>query len=195
MGSTKRVPIDVRIWRPPIATWRRQWHEGFFRSDLFFRLNVLSLKIPPLRERKEDIPLLADTFWSGCRGAAGRERTLCDDAMTLMAYDWPGNVRELENCLERACALSLGTIQTADFLSPIQNATHPMPTEANEVPRSFRWPNWRAGDPGTIDSAQGRQAVAARLLGIGKTTLYRKLKEYATEDEGARRTDQTVVST
>jgi DNA-binding NtrC family response regulator len=91
--------------------------QGTFRRDLYFRLNVLNLRIPALRERRQDIPVLATYFLEQMARDFGQERTLSDDAMkALLAYDWPGNVRELENCLQRACAMNSGPeIQVLDL--------------------------------------------------------------------------------
>jgi DNA-binding NtrC family response regulator len=104
IGSTKQVPINVRIVAATNRDLEQAVGQGLFRRDLYFRLNVLSLRIPPLRERSEDIPLLAETLLERVSRASGRKHELSDDAMkALLAYDWPGNVRELENCIER-CA-------------------------------------------------------------------------------------------
>src|SRR5450432_2272552 len=103
VGSTKQVPINVRILAATNRDLDHAVSDGSFRRDLYFRLNVLSLRIPPLRERRQDIPLLATSFLDRVSRGGGQERTLSDDALkSLLAYDWPGNVRELENCLERA---------------------------------------------------------------------------------------------
>ena len=107
VGSTRRIPIDVRILAATNRDLEHAVSQGTFRKDLYFRLNVLSVKIPPLRERRQDIPLLVGHFLDRLSREAGMERMLTDDAMkALLAYDWPGNVRELENCLERSCALT-----------------------------------------------------------------------------------------
>src|ERR1043166_7365495 len=109
VGSTKRIPINVRILAATNRDLEQAVSQGTFRRDLYFRLNVLSLKIPPLRERRQDVPLLAQYFLDRMARASGHDRSLNDDAMKVMlAYDWPGNVRELENCLERACAFTTG---------------------------------------------------------------------------------------
>jgi DNA-binding NtrC family response regulator len=109
VGSTRRIPINVRILAATNRDLELAVAQGTFRRDLYFRLNVLSLKIPALRERRQDIPLLAGRFLDRVSRDAGRECLLSDAAMkALLAYDWPGNVRELENCLERACALNSG---------------------------------------------------------------------------------------
>src|ERR1051325_11109587 len=109
VGSTKRIPINVRILAATNRDLEHAVSQGAFRRDLYLRLNVLSLKIPPLRERRQDVPLLAQYFLDRMARETGQERILSDDAMKVMlAYDWPGNVRELENCLERACAFTTG---------------------------------------------------------------------------------------
>ncbi len=111
VGSTKRIPINVRILAATNRDLEQAVAQGGFRRDLYFRLNVLSLRIPPLRERRQDIPLLAAHFLEKLSRSSGQERSLSDDAMkALLAYDWPGNVRELENCLERAGAFTTGPI-------------------------------------------------------------------------------------
>ncbi|MBZ5629440.1 MAG: sigma-54 dependent transcriptional regulator, partial [Acidobacteriia bacterium] len=186
VGSTKRVPINVRILAATNRELEAAVADGTFRRDLYFRLNVLSLKIPPLRDRKQDIPLLAEHFLERLSRATGSQRTLSEEALNLMmGYDWPGNVRELENCLERACALSSGpNIQTADLPSPIQNAKHPMPPEATDGGKIVSIAELeREAILRTIERLKGDKLLAARLLGIGKTTLYRKLKEYAVVED------------
>ncbi|MGZ4822253.1 MAG: sigma-54-dependent transcriptional regulator [Terriglobales bacterium] len=185
VGSTKRVSINVRILAATNRDLEAAVADGTFRRDLYFRLNVLSLKIPPLRERKQDISLLAEHFLERLSRTTGSQRVVAEEALNvMMGYDWPGNVRELENCLERACALSSGpTIQTADLPSPIQNAKHPMPPDAAEGGRIVPIADLeKEAILRTIEKLKGDKLLAAKLLGIGKTTLYRKLKEYAAED-------------
>ncbi len=185
VGSTKRVPINVRILAASNRDLEAAVADGSFRRDLYFRLNVLSLKIPPLRERKQDIPLLAEHFLEKLSRSTGSQRSLSEEALnSMMGYDWPGNVRELENCLERACALSSGpTIQTADLPSPIQNADHRLPPQGADAGKIVAIADLeREAILRAIDQLKGDKLLAARLLGIGKTTLYRKLKEYAIEE-------------
>src|SRR5246127_18461 len=123
VGSTKQIPINVRI----LAATNRDLEEGVaqgtFRRDLYFRLNVLSLRIPSLRERRQDIPLLVAHFLDRLSRSSGMERTLSDEAYkAILAYDWSGNVRELENCLERACAFTTGpVIHLADLPPAVSN--------------------------------------------------------------------------
>ncbi len=182
VGSTKRVAINVRILAATNRDLERAVAEGAFRRDLYFRLNVLTLKIPPLRERRQDIPLLVDHFLGRVGRASGAQRLMSDEALkVLMSYDWPGNVRELENCLDRACALSSGpVIQVADLPSPIQNAQLDVPPEVAEGPKILPICELeRSAILRAIEQLRGDKLLAARMLGIGKTTLYRKLKEYS----------------
>jgi len=182
VGSTKRIPINVRILAATNRDLEQAVAQGAFRRDLYFRLNVLSLRIPALRERRQDIPLLVGYFLERLTRTSGQERTLSDDALkAMLAYDWPGNVRELENCLERACALTTGpVIQVVDLPSAIHGSNGSAITVGES---SLKIIPMAELERQTIISAitrlNGDKLMAARLLGIGKTTLYRKLKEYA----------------
>src|ERR1700678_3104754 len=122
VGSTKQVPINVRILAATNRDLEQAVGQGEFRRDLYFRLSVLSLRIPPLRERRDDIPLLATSFVERVSRASGVTHTMSDDAIkALMAYGWPGNVRELENCVERCCAMNSGpVIHTTDLPSSVR---------------------------------------------------------------------------
>jgi len=184
VGSTRRIPIDVRILAATNRDLEHAVSQGTFRKDLYFRLNVLSVKIPPLRERRQDIPLLVGHFLDRLSREAGMERMLTDDAMkALLAYDWPGNVRELENCLERSCAMTTAPLMQ---LRDLPTYIHGMPAEQPGSVRVQRKIMPMAElEKQTIMSAlaqlNGDKLLAARLLGIGKTTLYRKLKEYSSQ--------------
>ncbi len=187
VGSTRRIAINVRILAATNRDLEQAVAQGTFRRDLYFRLNVLSLRIPPLRERRQDIPLLAAHFLERLSRASGQERSVSDEAMkALLAYDWPGNVRELENCLERACAFTTGPmIQVADLPSSIHGAPGTMPigiegTTTKILPMAELEKQTILN---TITQLNGDKLLAARLLGIGKTTLYRKLKEYSSQDQ------------
>ena len=180
VGCTRRIPINVRILAATNRDLEQAVAQGTFRRDLYFRLNVLSLRIPPLRERRQDIPLLVGHFLEKLSRDSGSARNMSPEAMKiLLAYDWPGNVRELEHCLERACALNSGPeIHPTDLPSGISGRGHavaPANGSAKIVPISEL-------EKQTILEAiaqlNGDKLLAARLLGIGKTTLYRKLKEY-----------------
>jgi len=185
VGGTKQLPINVRILAATNRDLEQAVAQGTFRRDLYFRLNVLSLRIPPLRERRQDIPLLAAHFLERQVRTSGQERILADDALKVMlAYDWPGNVRELENCLERACAFTTGPIlHVRDLPSDIHSAPGTV-AQANEGgPKIIPMAELeKLTILNTITQLNGDKLLAARLLGIGKTTLYRKLKEYGSQE-------------
>jgi two-component system response regulator HydG len=167
---------------------------GSFRKDLFYRLNVVNLRLPSLRDRREDIPLLAAHFLDHISREHGRKFTLSDEALrTMMRHDWPGNVRELENAIERACALTSGPVlQLGDLPTQLQQKG----LEARRAAAATGEGSAAAGTPelktlaelereailGAIRTLNGDKLQAAKLLGIGKTTLYRKLKEYGIAD-------------
>jgi len=181
VGSTKRTIINVRILAATNRDLEAAVAQGTFRRDLYFRLNVLNLRIPALRERRQDIPVLAAYFLEQMAREFRQERALSDEAMkALLAYDWPGNVRELENCLQRACAMNSGPmIQVADLPGAFNegngHATIEAEGSAKIIPISEME---RKTILNTITQLNWDKLLAARLLGIGKTTLYRKLKEY-----------------
>ncbi len=183
VGSTKRIAINVRILAATNRDLEQAVAQGTFRRDLYFRLNVLSLRVPPLRERRQDIALLTIHFLERLSRASGQDRSLSDEGMkALLAYDWPGNVRELENCLERACAFTTGpVIEVGDLPSAIHGAHGSLPTgsDSNKILPMAELEKQTILN--TITQLNGDKLMAARLLGIGKTTLYRKLKEYASQ--------------
>ena len=188
VGGTKQIPINVRIVAATNHHLETSIEDGTFRRDLYYRLNVVNIKIPPLRDRKQDIPLLVGHFLEGLARSTGFERSISDEALRLMlAYDWPGNVRELENSLERAAALSSGPVlHGADLPSQIHNF-HFQEAEAeagSEKVVSISEME-RNAILSTINQVHGDKLLAAKLLGIGKTTLYRKLKEYELGFDGA----------
>jgi two-component system response regulator HydG len=184
VGSTKRIPINVRILAATNRDLEQAVSQGTFRRDLYFRLNVLSLKIPPLRERRQDVPLLAQYFLDRMARETGQERVLSDDAMKVMlAYDWPGNVRELENCLERACAFTTGPmIHVSDLPTSIHGVGVAEAGNGDGSSKILPIAEMeRQSILTTIAQLNGDKLMAARMLGIGKTTLYRKLKEYGAQ--------------
>src|SRR6266446_2711897 len=185
VGSTRRIAINVRILAATNRDLEQAVAQGTFRRDLYFRLNVLSLKIPPLRERRTDIPLLVAHFMERTARASGQEKILTDEAIKVMlAYDWPGNVRELENCLERTFAFTRGPlINVTDLPAAVAGAHVAVPTNGNGHSQHGIVPMAeleRQTILNAIAELNGDKLQAARLLGIGKTTLYRKLKDYAT---------------
>jgi two-component system response regulator HydG len=185
VGGTKAIPVDVRVLAATNRDLEQAVAQGDFRKDLYFRLNVLSLRIPSLRQRKQDIPLLVGHFLERLTRSTGVQRNISDDALKLMlAYEWPGNIRELENCIERACALTSGpTVHVADLPTSIQNWREQTETASgSQAPVRLGILPIAEMEKQAILSAiemlHGDKLEAARLLGIGKTTLYRKLKEY-----------------
>jgi two-component system response regulator HydG len=198
VGATHRVPMKARIVAATNRNLAEMVDKGTFRKDLFYRLNVVNLRLPSLRDRREDIPLLAAHFLDRISRAHGAKFTFSDEALrTMMRYEWPGNVRELENSVERACAMSSGPIlHLGDLPTQLQNNG----LEANQAARratmlAGQLPEAAAGPALTTLAEMERQAIlsairtlngdklqAAKLLGIGKTTLYRKLKEYGIAD-------------
>jgi DNA-binding NtrC family response regulator len=178
VGSNDRISIATRI----IAATNRDLDEavrqGQFRQDLFFRLNVVQIKLPPLRERKSDIPILVNSFLEKFGDTNGKVQTISEDAMArLIAHDWPGNVRELENAVERAVALGSGSmLHVGDLPSNLQYvADDRMPKSDELLPLEELE---RRAILRALRESSGDKLAAARLLGIGKTTLYRKLKQY-----------------
>ena len=168
MGSVKRVPINVRILAATNRDLERAVAEGTFRRDLFFRLNVLTLRIPALRERRQDIPLLVAHFLERIGHDAGTEKTISDEALkALLNYDWPGNVRELENALERACALSSANeIQLRDLPTKIYGA----PIELMGISQPKQWHRADGGtgetnDPERAHASERRQDAGGAAAG------------------------------
>jgi len=188
VGSTRPIPINVRILAATNRDLEQAVMQGTFRRDLYFRLNVLSLRIPALRERRQDIPLLIGHFLERMARASGQEKMLSDDAIkAMLAYDWPGNVRELENCLERSYAFTTGPlIHRTDLPREIANLPIPESSSSNGngnghlkiIPMAELEKQTILR---TLTELNGDKLQAARLLGIGKTTLYRKLKDYAAQ--------------
>jgi DNA-binding NtrC family response regulator len=191
--------------------------QGRFRKDLFYRLNVVNLRIPPLRERRTDIPLLAAHFLDRLARESGVDYTLSDEALRMMVeYSWPGNVRELEHAIQRGATVSSGPLlqlgdlstQLVDFALQQRRTIHPAGRSygANGL-NGGQGAQIGPGDNGfdghraaqivplavqekqailsTLDTLKGDKLMAAKVLGIGKTTLYRKLKEYGIGEQSA----------
>jgi len=181
VGSTERRHINIRIIAATNRDLESAIRTGAFRQDLYFRLNVVQLKLPPLRERKSDIQLLVTSFLEKFSDPHGPSRTISDDAMRrLIAYDWPGNVRELENAIERAVAMGSGPIvHVGDLPSNLHYPSSGRVPEKDELLPMEELE--RRAILRTLRETGGDKLAAARMLGIGKTTLYRKLKQYQME--------------
>jgi DNA-binding NtrC family response regulator len=193
VGATHTLPIKARIVAATNRDLASMVEKGTFRKDLFYRLNVVNLRLPSLRDRREDIPLLAAHFLERISRERGAKFILSDEALrTMMRYDWPGNVRELENSVERACALSSGPVlHLGDLPTQLQQqgleahralvAQGAADGVAESGVRTLADLE-RDAILNAIRQLNGDKLQAAKLLGIGKTTLYRKLKEYGISD-------------
>ncbi|MGA3018407.1 MAG: sigma-54 dependent transcriptional regulator [Bryobacteraceae bacterium] len=197
VGALEWRKIDLRFIAATHRTLRAEVAAGRFREDLFYRLNVFIIHLPPLRDRKEDIPLLVEHFLNG-DGFSPSPEILS----ALQSYDWPGNVRELKHCLDRIAALqSEGVVQTADMPSALQchlaasslrqlssaigsgygagpAAELPQISLAPKSPVISLPESERQAISSALAATNGDRTRAARLLSIGRTTLYRKMKEY-----------------
>jgi two-component system response regulator HydG len=198
VGGEETIPVNVRIIAATNATLAALRGDGTFREDLFYRLHVVPITLPPLRERKEDITLLVHHFIEKLRGrTASPVRAASPGALRRLAgYDWPGNVRELENVIERALVLADGEELGADDIPPLGmgGGTRQLPARVDPAPE----------DPGSLptggldlnqavegmeerllrqalEQADGVKAEAARLLGLKPSALYYKLEKYGIE--------------
>jgi len=209
VGSLLTRRSDFRIVAATNRDLSKEVEKGTFRRDLFFRLNVINIRLAPLRERKEDIPSLIDHFLE----RVGGNYSITAEAMeVLLAYPWPGNVRELENCVQHMVAINSGPLlHLADLPSSLQNFMLERKSKYLMAAASAQEPSFAAGPEdvaqeisagptlaavpnpmgvvplmelerraiiNALEYTKGDRAIAAHLLGIGRTTLYRKLKEY-----------------
>ena len=192
IGDTRTIKVDVRIVAATNADLARMVKDGSFREDLYYRLNVIHVQLPPLRERVEDIPLLVKTFVekfrrSGSDAASGELPTVSQDAMRrLMAYPWPGNVRQLENAVERALALIGARTQIdvtdlpADLQTTGESSNKPsldLPMDGIDLPALVSQIEKDLIERALARTTQNKGA-AARLLGLKRTTLVEKLKRF-----------------
>jgi len=199
LGSLHRIKIEVRVIAATNRDLKREVAAGRFREDLFHRLNVVRLTLPPLRERKEDIPLLIERFFER---AGGRFSLSHEATQSIMDYDWPGNIRELMNCLERMMSFDSGPLlHFADLPTEVANYARsrsavgfvssaavgggrsvsvaaPVLAQHGIVPLQELE---RRAIQHALQHTRGDRTIAAHMLGIGRTTLYRKLKEYQLE--------------
>jgi len=181
VGSSDAMRFDARIIAATHRDLESETAEGRFREDLFYRLNVIEIMIPPLRARPEDIPLLVKHFVAkSARNQNVAEKSVTNDAMAaLMNYDWPGNVRELENAIERAFILSNDSIGIESLPVKIKtSADGNFQTPDNEDVRPTLDELERRYVMETLRTTEGDKTKAANILGMDLSTLYRKLKRY-----------------
>jgi two-component system, NtrC family, response regulator HydG len=190
VGGTETVKVDVRVISATHGDLERQIASGTFREDLYYRLDVFPILLPPLRDRQSDIPLLAEHFLQKYASGAGKPVLGIDATAVaaLTAYPWPGNVRELENLIERALILARGSeITAADLEFTRRRAASPMTSTELRATDGARPLNERLHDQergaiiAAIDSSQGNIAHAARTLGINRSTLYYRLRKHGLE--------------
>jgi two-component system response regulator HydG len=186
LGSTKTIHVDIRLIAATNKELEAEVKEGRFREDLFYRLNVVPIHLPPLRERKEDIPLLAEHFFQIYqeKNKKSVKGFLPKTIDTLMRYDWPGNIRELENVIERAILLCRSEyISPKDLPPPLQGE------EVGEQPIISIPPGMtleqveREAIIQTLEETGGNRTQTAQILGISRKTLQNKLKEYGLEEK------------
>jgi two-component system response regulator HydG len=184
VGATESIPIDTRILAATNRDLEEEIKRGTFRRDLFYRLNVIAMHLPPLRDRREDIPLLAESFLqrSGEQRGEPAKRLSDEAAAALTAYAWPGNVRELENALERAVILTLGnTIEVPALPERVtERRSEPLVAERAATNPTLETIE-RAYILWVLQSEQGNKTRAAEMLGIDPSTLHRKLARYGVE--------------
>ena len=209
VGDTRTIRVDCRIVAATKRDLLDEIDEGRFREDLYYRLNVIEIYLPPLRERRSDIPLLVDHFLQ-CFGGSEEERTsVSEEALGLLSrHEWPGNVRELENCVERALVLEEGALLGADVLpAHVRGLSSPRvgrsePGELERLCRQLVAVGLEQPDEDqlgahprivslverqvirqVLNACQGVQTKAAGRLGINRNTLHKKIAEYGLEDE------------
>ncbi len=184
VGGEDTVEVDVRVIAATNRDLKEEIAKGNFREDLYYRLNVVNIEVPPLRERKDDIPILASAFLREFAGENGKDVVGFDPKARaiLYSYPWPGNVRELRNCVESAVVMSSGSLITVDDLPPGVGRS----AEDSVIrisPGSSLAAAERVIIRETLAAQGGNKSRTAEILGIGRKTLYQKLQEYGLEAE------------
>ena len=178
VGGSHTRRVDVRVILATNEDLESLVAAGRFRADLFWRINVVNIEMPPLRRRASDIPLLADRFLHAAAGRAGREVTGFTAAAreALTGHPWPGNVRELQHAIERAVYLGRGSlVEAADLPAVVLAGSVDGGVSASPLKEALASPE-RQLILGALERAGWRRDIAARTLGINRTTLYKKLK-------------------
>jgi two-component system, NtrC family, response regulator AtoC len=182
VGGTREIQADIRIIAATHRDLDSEVREKRFREDLFYRLNVFPIRLPPLRERKDALPQLVDYFIRRFAGQAGKRiMAVCDEAMEALAdYTWPGNIRELQNVIERSVILGSGTILLKDLPSALSETGECAPDDCAGSLKKLE----KSAILKALEDAAGNRRKAATALGISKRTLQYRLKDYSvTSDE------------
>lgn len=186
VGGEEPIEVDVRVLAATNKNLEEEVKAGRFREDLYFRLNGIHIEVPPLRERKDDIPLLLNSFLERYNAENGKNITGFDNhaRSALYKYDWPGNIRELQHCVESSVVMASGSEITLEDLPPsvskasgIETISVPVGITLDEAEKIIIQENLAAN--------KGNKSKTAETLGIGRKTLHRKLNEYGLEDEEA----------
>jgi DNA-binding NtrC family response regulator len=184
LGANETVPVDVRIIAATNQDLKRRVEEGRFREDLYYRLNAVALRVPALRERRDDIPILATHFLTRYAAQAGKSLAgfAPETLAHLLTYAWPGNVRELEHVVERAVAVSLSAVVAPEDLPPeIRGEPVRLPTVSAPRMTLEELKRWYVTT--VLEETGGNKVRAAEILGIDRRTLYRILERDIASDE------------
>ncbi|GMO22322.1 MAG: hypothetical protein Pg6A_09590 [Termitinemataceae bacterium] len=179
VGGEETIEVDIRLVAATNRDLKAEIEKGKFREDLYYRLNVVSIAVPPLRERKDDLHILINAFLKQFTAENDKKITGIDPKALaeINGYNWPGNVRELRNCIESAVVMARGEVITKEDLPPSIHSEHeesliriPQGTTLEKAEELLI----RA----TLNAQKGNKSETARVLGIGRKTLHRKLEEY-----------------
>ena len=176
VGSSRPTQVDVRVLAATNRNLKKDVKQGAFREDLFYRLSVLEVSLPRLRDRQDDIPLLTRHFMK--QSVAGSNKRISDAAMKMLTdYEWPGNVRQLRNVIERALLLCERDEITPELLQPLLPA--PVTTNTDSYPQEASLTDIeRKAIESALKATRGNKTTAAKRLGIAYSTLYEKMKKY-----------------
>jgi len=186
VGDHKPISLDVRVIAATNKNLEKLMNEGRFREDLFYRLNVIPMYLPPLRARREDVPLLTEAFMQRLQLKTGKSITgISKDAMEqLLAYDWPGNVRELINAVEYAFVLCpQGEITCEHLPAKIGAGAEPVAVARSESMPGVAQQEERRKLIKALQESGGNKTAAARLLGVSRVTLWKRLKKHNIQGE------------
>ena len=180
VGGTRPIPMDNRIIAATNKMLNNEVRKGRFREDLFYRLRTVPLYLPPLRERKSDIPLLVNHFVSKFNKDYGKHvRGIDPKVLGLFnQYSWPGNIRELERALEHAFVFVKGPIITTSHLPELEEVQDNVQPEMVHSPKKYLWEDEKTTIEDVLKKTNGHRDEASKILGISRTSLWRKMKRH-----------------